>query len=564
MAVALMVVALSGCVPPSSGGPGVAQPPSVVSPKTITIATLVPIPGFGPWDIGTTQGGWAALGELASNGLVTEGSGRPELRIAAQLPSFDDESIALLPDGRMQVTWHLRPDVRWHDGAPFTSDDLAFSVQMYQHPELPKGNTASTIGQIQRVETPDPLTAIITWRSAFAGGASLDLRTLWPYPSHLLGEAFQGDKQTFRGLPYFNTDYVGLGPFRLVDFGQGESQTFERFDNYYLGKPKIDRVIVRAIPDPNALYVNIKAGAVDMTPDQTMPLNLFLQLRDEWQPTGEGNVLQRQGIWRYLMVQLRPEFARVPEVARDVHLRRGLLLAIDRDALRESVLPGVANTSADSFMAPSDPRAPLVGQPFAALRYDPNRALAEFSEGGWRVSPDGRISNAAGERVEIPIRTSVQYPQEIAIVADYWRKLGLGVVEETASAAQAQDSEYKAKFPQIDVSGRGFNEAVLQYFDSRLIAAPENRWLSANVPGYNSPAFDRLVDQVSRSFDQREQGEFLRQAGEMLATDLPVLPTYFAVWLAAVRQPIQALRDDYAPVVQATAIMRHAYLWDLA
>src|SRR5207249_339092 len=161
-------------------------------------------------------------------------------------------------------------------------------------------------------------------------------------------------------------------------------------------------------------------------------------------------------------------------------------------------------------------------------------ALAEFAASGWRPGPDGRIVNAAGERIEIPMRTSVQYPQEIAIVADYWRKLGLGVVEDTASAAQAQDSEYKAKFPQIDISGRGFNEAVLQYFDSRLIAAQENRWLSANVPGYANPAFDRLVDQVSRSFDAQEQGELLRQAGDILATDLPVLPTYFAVWLAAV------------------------------
>src|SRR2546428_2021262 len=152
------VVAGSACAPvasPSATGPA-AKPLAASGPKTLTIATLVPIPGFGPWDIGTTQGGWAAMGELASNGLVTEGSGgRPELRGAAQLPSFEAGTMTVLPDGRMQVTWHLRPDVRWHDGAPFSADDLALSVQMYQHPELPKGNTASIIGQVQQVDTPD-------------------------------------------------------------------------------------------------------------------------------------------------------------------------------------------------------------------------------------------------------------------------------------------------------------------------------------------------------------------------------------------------------------------------
>jgi ABC-type transport system substrate-binding protein len=271
--------------------------------------------------------------------------------------------------------------------------------------------------------------------------------------------------------------------------------------------------------------------------------------------------LQRQGIWRYVWIQLRPEFARQAQLARDARLRRGLLLAIDRDALRESLLPGLENTGADSFMTVGDPRAPIVGQPFAHYRYDLTAAQGELAEAGWRRAPDGRVLSPAGEHVEVPLRTTMQYPQEMAIVADYWRKLGLSVSEEIVPPALRQDAEYNAKHPGGDLTGRSANEGALRYFDSRLIAAPENRWRSGNLPGYANPAFDALLDQLDASFDSQEQGRALRAAGELLATDLPVLPTYFAPWLIAVRKPVNAFHD-YATTVQLAAVGRNAHLWD--
>lgn len=540
-----------------------AAPAAPAARKIITIGTFVGITGFGPWNIASTTGGWGSLSEFYANGLVTDAvTGGLEPRLAAKLPSFDDGSIALLPDGRMQTTWYLRPGVKWHDGAPFTANDLALAIQIFLHPEIPKGSSASTILRAERVETPDALTAVITWNAVSTAAAALDLRALWPYPAHLLAEPFQGDKQAFQALPYFTSDYVGLGAFRLTDFGQGDAQIFDRFDDYFLGRPRVDRIIIRPIPDANTLLTNLQGGSIDIASEQTIPHTLFLQLRDAWKSSGEGIVLQRQGIWRYVWLQLRAEFARQPQVARDARLRRGLLLAIDRDALGESLLPGLANTSADSFMTSSDPRAPIVGQPFARYRYDVTAALGELADAGWRPSPDGRLVNPAGEHLEMPLRTTMQYPQEMAIVADYWRKLGLGVAEEIVPPAFRQDAEYNAKHPGGDLTGRTFNEGVLRYFDSRLIAAPENRWRSGNLPGYANPAFDALLDRLDATFDVQEQGRLLRAAGEILATDLPVLPTYFAPWLIAVRKPVNALHEEYATTVQLAAVGRNAHLWD--
>lgn len=565
---ALLLLALAGgaCAPtpPVQPAAPAGAPPAARSTKTLTIGTLTPISGFAPWDIGTTQGGAAALAEIHSSALVTPGlDGKLEGRLAAHIPSLDDGTMAVLPSGRLQTTWKLRPNVRWHDGAPFTADDLAFSLRLYQDPDLPKGSWDAHTSLIERIDAPDPLTAVITWRGTFSGALHLAQRQFWPYPRHVLGDALAADRQAFPNLPYFTSEYVNLGPFRLADFGSGEAQIFESFDSFYLGEPRVDRIVVRAILDPNALFANIQAGAVDIVMEQTLPPDLFLRLRDEWRQTGGGTVVQRQGIWRYIQLQLRPEFARQPEVTRDVHARRGLLYAVDRDALRDTILPGVPDTSADTFMVKTDPRAAAVGQPFAAYRYDPPRAIQEFAEVGWRRGSGGRLLNAAGEQVEFPLRTSVQYPREAAIIADYWRQVGMDVPEEVAPAHLLRDSEYKAKFAGADVTGRGFNQHILSYFDSRLRAGPENRWGGANVPGYANPAVDRLIDALNATLDERDQGRALRDIGETLASDLPVLPTYFALWQAAVSKGVRALVDDYSSNIEpAGHVSRNAHLWD--
>src|SRR5207249_353531 len=157
----------------------------------------------------------------------------------------------------------------------------------------------------------------------------------------------------------------GLGPFRLVDFGGGAQMTFERFDDYFLGRPKLDRVVIQVVSDPNTLLVNVRAGTIDLLADRTLPSTMLLPLSAEWARTGAGQVLSRQDNWWYLWVQMNPEIAQPVEVARDARVRQGMLLGIDRESLREFMFPGVPGTSADTFMLQGDPRSAVVGQPFA-------------------------------------------------------------------------------------------------------------------------------------------------------------------------------------------------------
>ncbi|MBM2811213.1 MAG: hypothetical protein HW416_1972 [Chloroflexi bacterium] len=529
--------------------------------KTITLAQANAVKAYAPWDFDNTQGGGAWLADVHTQGLVTtDAEGKTIGRLATSLPSLDDGTVVLLPDGRMRTTWKLRPDVRWHDGAPFTSSDLVMSWRIMVHPELQ--SSLSGAGQrIETIDTPDPQTAVITWKSVFYRAMVIESRDLWPYPQHLLADAFEGDKDAFRSLPYFTTEYVNVGPFRLVDFGLGEHQVFDRFDDYFLGRPKADRMIIRTIPDPNVALANLTAGAVDIVSEKTLPLDLGAQLRDEWAQTGAATLAIRQDNWRYLWFQFDPQFARPIEMSQDVRIRRGMLHGLDREALRQFLFPGFPNTSGDTFMETADPRSPIVGQPFARYPYDPERAAQELASAGWVRGADGRVVNRNGESIQIELRGVPFDAKEVALVAENWRGLGLDVKENIQSVSVQRDAELKSKFPGIETRARSAGDSIFVSFDGRLHSRAENRWQGANTAHYANPLLDSLIDKLQGTLDVNEQGLVLREMGELMATDLPAMPMYFRTTFAAIGKGVKAL-EDYSGTRGPGLLSRSAHLWE--
>src|SRR5581483_4059975 len=136
--VLLVVLGQMACAsagPPSSAAPS-ASAPVVTAPdeganKTLVVAQANQFATLGPFGSNNTSGGGATLMGIHTNGLMSlDDQGNAVGRIAVGAPSLADGSLAVLPDGRMQTTWHLRPDVTWHDGAPFTAADIAFTQRV--------------------------------------------------------------------------------------------------------------------------------------------------------------------------------------------------------------------------------------------------------------------------------------------------------------------------------------------------------------------------------------------------------------------------------------------------
>ena len=108
-----------------------------------------------------------------------------------------------------------------------------------------------------------------------------------PLPKHLLEQAAGEDKANFLSLPYWTSDFVGTGPFRLREWVQNSHLVLEAFDGYVLGRPQIDEIEVRYFLDPNVVIANVLAGTVDLTLGRGFSLEQALQAREQWR---QGNI----------------------------------------------------------------------------------------------------------------------------------------------------------------------------------------------------------------------------------------------------------------------------------
>jgi len=239
----LLLVAQVGCAPGAPPGPTSpsaqgAPPVDDGANKTLVFAQANTFAALGPFATNSTAGGGATLMGIHSTGLVSlDGQGKEVARIAAGIPALADGSLVLLPEGRMRTTWRLRPDVTWHDGTRFTADDVVFTQKVRSR--IIPGNPENVSPYIEQVDVVDPLTVAITWKTTYYNALFLDFRSFWLLPRHLLAKALdENDAEAFLRNPYFTSEYVNLGPFRLVDWGLGQDMTFERYTGYFLGVPR--------------------------------------------------------------------------------------------------------------------------------------------------------------------------------------------------------------------------------------------------------------------------------------------------------------------------------------
>jgi peptide/nickel transport system substrate-binding protein len=218
----LLLLLLTGCATPpgpaASREPG-GQPAVSQGPVRITLA-FRGVPTTFREDLNRTAGAQAVgdLAELMHVGLANEQELRElHAELAEALPTIDNGAWRLLPDGRMETTWRIRPGTQWHDGAPFTSDDVVFTAQVAQDPALPFPRDPG-YRAVEGIDAPDPLTLVIRWKEPYIEADRLFGMRLLPLPKHLLEEQYTENKANFAQLPYWTSDFVGTGPFAIKSY----------------------------------------------------------------------------------------------------------------------------------------------------------------------------------------------------------------------------------------------------------------------------------------------------------------------------------------------------------
>jgi peptide/nickel transport system substrate-binding protein len=350
-------------------------------------------------------------------------------------------------------------------------------------------------------------------------------------PRHLLEPLYQaGDKDAFINSPLLSASFVGLGPYRIANWQSGVEIQLERFDDYYQGRPPLDRVVAKYIKDGNTMVANVMATAVDVVMPPSVDLDVATDLQRQWEGTGNQVHAEVTNRIRFLRPQFRTEFARPQNAASNVTVRRALMHGIDRGALADVVGHGLV-PPADGWILPTEALYAQVQSGIPQYPYDLNRAQQMLTQAGWTKGSDGvLVHQASGQRFETDLsaRPTTGADKDIAIIADGWKPLGAQVNLYMIPASLADDREHLTKQPFMThgaLPAVSFYDASVTH--SREISTEANRWGGRNTQGYNNPALDSILDRLIITIDDRQRADLHRQLLQEGMGDVLVLPLYW-------------------------------------
>ncbi|GGD89298.1 ABC transporter substrate-binding protein [Caballeronia grimmiae] len=438
----------------------------------------------------TTAGGNAEIGPKVVEGLLTYDKDLNPKPLLATAWSVSKDGL--------HYRFTLRQGVKWHDGKPFTSDDVAFSILTLKQVH-PRGR--STFANVTGVETPDAYTAIIDLSkpapfllTALSGSESPII------PKHL----YEGTDIVSN--PH-NSAPIGTGPFVFKKFVRGDHILFERNPDYWdKPKPYVDRVIVRFIPDAAARAAALETGAANLG-DQAIPLS------DVKRFSSLPNFHVDTTNWPYVSNHQQLIFNLDTPVLKDKAVRRAISQAIDVNALNRVVWYGYGTVSA-AAIGVANTRYHNANIHY--FPYDPGQANAALDQLGLKRGPDGKRFTL---RV---LYNPFQDPRAADYVRQSLARIGID--------AQIQSYDFGTYVVKA-YTDRAFDitfEALANVFDP-TVGVQRVFWSKnfkiglpfSNAAHYFNPEVDRLLEAASVETDEGKRRQLFLQFQQIVHDDIP-------------------------------------------
>jgi peptide/nickel transport system substrate-binding protein len=494
---------------------------------------------------------------------ILDGRETPRPYLAEALPRLNTETWKVFAGGRMETTYRLKPNLTWHDGAPLTADDFAFAWRVYATPEM--GVSSLRPGSfMEEVQAPDDRTVVIKWRGPYPEAGSLYEGGFPPLPRHLLETSLRQDSvDAFTSNRYWDAEFIGAGPYRLERWEPGAFIEGVAFDGHALGRPKIDRVVVRFMPDENTVLSNLLAGSVEFASDRTVRWEQAEVLKGDWGPRNGGTILLSPIQPRFAAVQLRPEFAH-PRAILDLRVRQALAYAIDRQAMNDGLFNGAGVTS-DTQITNRAPYYADLQRWIAHYPTDTRQTDRLMNESGFTKGADGFFLSANGERLTPGYlqEIGVQTEREGTILTGAWRKAGFDFQVSVLPTSQLRDGQARSTYPSIHTTAMSpalrNGEKNLEQFTTPQIGSPTNRWRGGNYGGWSNADFDRLWEAYNSTLERPQRD---RQAIEMAKLISDQLPYFFIYWNFNVSVHSSVVRGPDPEAID-TLVNWNIYEWEM-
>jgi peptide/nickel transport system substrate-binding protein len=510
--------------------------PAVV-PEKSQIIVVIPEdpPSFNPT---ITDTGYDSLVmKLVLLGLADlDPNGNAFPQLAIELPTVENGDVVVDEEnGTMDVTWKLRQDIQWSDGTPVTADDVIFTYNALTNPE--KGSWIQGIDYVDGVDKIDDHTVVVHYNTIYPGYLTQfggEQMAIWP--AHYC-DAEQGFSQWDCARQPLSD-----GPYTLTEWVTGDHMTFDRNTTYYeQGKPTIDEIIVRIVPDLTVRKQMLLNGDADLDMWTTEPVIAELK--------NQPNIEISYSPYNRWIMRIFFNFAAKGTtdpvtsphpVFSDVRVRRAVRMAIDVDTITKEFFLGYAQPAWTEFYRP-----PYNNCNIPRPSYDPQAAAALLEEAGW-VDQDGDgvrechgcTTATEGYKMEMQFITYGEYGQALedtqTFIAEELANIGIKlnqlVVEGSVLWAASTDGgiEQSGNFD-IDIWDDGYfgNDPTdfLGSYYSSAAAVPDQGY---NYGRYINPQIDDLINQAY-TLDESVRADVFCQMAKILDEDLPELLLFTTV-----------------------------------
>lgn len=416
-------------------------------------------------------------------------------------------------EGDTAVVFHLRDDVRWHDGTPLTSADVAWTFEMAKTPETASLLGSAFLAEVASVQAIDAHTV----RFRFARPHAQALEDFWwaPMPKHLLGAIPPAE---LRNAP-FNRAPVGSGPFRFVEWRANDRVVLERNPDFPpgLGGPSAAaRVVIRIIPEASTMVTELLTGGIhvdiDVNPDESA--------RIDADPAATLYAFPGRTVYYVGWNTGRPPFD-------DARVRRALALAIHRQEIIDALLFGHGAPATSTI----PPWHPLYPEGVAPLPFDTVEAGRLLAAAGWiDRDRDGIRENDAGRPLRFTMLTSDDPIRRgvVEVLQAQLRRIGadleVRVLEFQTMLQQHRDRDFDAVFTNWVIDNFQVASAPFSLLHSSQADIPR----SANRSSVRDPRLDGLIEEGARATEPAAQRRVWHTFTEVLQDTQPLT---FLFWL---------------------------------
>ena len=451
--------------------------------------------------------------------------------LAAEVPTKANGGLAA--DG-MSVTWKLKQGVTWHDGKPFTADDVVFTWTY----AADLATAAYTTGSYQniKVEKIDDHTVKVMfkdptpfWADPFVGSVGQIL------PKHHFGD-YVGAKS--RDAPG-NLKPVGTGPYKFVEFRPGDLIRAERNPDYHVkNQPHFDTLEIKGGGDAVSA-----ARTVLQTSEYDYAWNLLVEdeVLKRMEASGKGRVeFTPSGGLEFIILNVTDPWTEVdgerssvktkhPTLS-DPAVRRAINLLIDRDAIQKYIYGRGGIATASFVNQPSQFKSSKL-----TYEFDVEKANRILDEAGWKMGADG-IREKGGKKLKFVFQTSINAPRQKtqAIIKQACQRAGIDIELKSVTASVFFSSDvgnpdtyskfycdmemYNATQPQPDPE-RFLNQCV-----SWEISTKDNKWLGRNVSRWSDPEADKAYKAAQKELDPVKRAALLIKVNEIFCEANVFLP----------------------------------------